>query len=392
MMIESLRRRAMQMWTSINRYLGADLNPLSTKPDLRLRLDALSFSFSRADYYRFLADMLEGTQGSKALIRIFQDDAERFAGSTRGRLSTRWAAQFARGGNLGRTFNKTLPAADVAVIETAQQQGDENALGQALLELAANADLQLKAVGIVLSTMLASLFSLAALLAVLLMTPTLLVPKLQNAFSLLPEENWPVIASRLFHFSDFIAAGWLWIVVGTIAVVSACIWSLSNLTGPIRLFFDKWGLIWGMHRDFESIRTLAGLATAIGQKTAAKGLREGLAMQLPGASRWKRYHLEQMLAYVDAGTKDTSLIFTTGTLDQEMTWYLQDLIDSRGLEDALAFVKARLDVRVIKKLTRQSLVLSWSLMLATIAASSALMLWLYACIDSLSAALQTVYY
>lgn len=391
MMIESLRRRAMQMWISINRYLGADLNPLSTKPDLSLRLDALSFSFSRADYYRFLADMLEGTQGSKALIRIFQDDAERFAGSTRGRLSTHWAAQFARGGHLGRTFNKTLPAADVAVIETAQQQGDENALGQALLELAANADLQLKAVGIVLSTMLASLISLAALLAVLLATPILLVPKLQDAFSLLPQEDWPVIARRLFHFSDFIAAGWLWIIVGTIALVGTCIWSLGNLTGPVRLLFDKWGLLWGMHRDFESIRTLAGLATAIGQKTG-KGLREGLAMQLPGASRWKRYHLEQMLAYVDAGTKDISLIFTTGILDQATTWYLQDLIDSRGLEDALAFVKARLDERVIKKLTRQSLVLSWTLMLTTIAASIALMLWLYACIDSLTASMQTLYY
>ncbi|MCO8166177.1 hypothetical protein NJC40_00065 [Pseudomonas sp. 21LCFQ02] len=360
--------------------------------DLRLRFDALLFSiFDRADYYRFLADMIEGTQGAKPLIRIFQDDAVRFAGVARGRLSARWARQFARGGNLSRTFDQTLPAADIAVIATAQEQGDEDALQQSLRELAANTELQRKALSIVLGTMLASLFSLAALLAMILCTPGFMVPRLQSAFSLVPPENWPLIAARLFHFADVIDASWLLIVTLTVVVVSFCVWSLSNLTGPVRLLFDRYGLIWSMYRDFQSIRTLSSLATALNQKTAAKGLREGLAMQIPGASRWKRYHLEQMLAYVDSGT-DNSLIFTTGTLDRDTAWYLQDLIDSRGLEGALSAVKSRLETRVLKKLSLQSLVLSWVLILSVLAAATGLMLWIYAAIDALSSALQNQFY
>lgn len=379
MILETLRLRVRRVRSRLEGF------------DLPLRADGLMFSLFRADYYRFLADMIEGTQGSKPLSRIFQDDAARFAGVARGRLSARWAHQFARGGSLGRTFNKTLPAADVAVIETAQQQGDEDALSRALKEMAANTDLQRKALSIVIGTMLASVGSLAALVAMVLCTPGFMVPKIKDAFSLLSPEDWPLTAARLFHFADVINASWLWILIVVVAAASACIWSLGNLTGPTRLILDRYGLIWGMYRDFQSIRTLSSLATAINQKTAAKGLREALAMQLPGASRWKRFHLEQMLAFVDSGI-DNSMIFTTGTLDQNTTWYLQDLIESRGMEDALAFVKTRLEERVIKKLSLQSLVLSWVLILSVIAAASGLMLWLYAAIDSLSSALQNQFY
>lgn len=380
MIPESLRLKAEELRSKIEAM------------DFRLRADALWFSaFGRADYYRFLADMIEGTQGTKPLIRIFQDDATRFAGAARGRLSARWARQFARGGNLARTFSKTLPAADIEVIATAQEQGDEDALQQALRELADNTDLQRKALSIVISTLLASLFSLVALLAMVLLTPGVMVPRLQSAFSLVPPEDWPAIAAKLFRFAEVIDASWLMISMLSIALVAGCFWSLGSLTGPARLFFDRYGLIWGMYRDFQSIRTLSSLATAVSQKTAAKGLREGLAMQVPGASRWKRHHLEQMLAYVDSGT-DNSLIFTTGTLDTDTAWYLQDLIESRGMEDALAFVKTRLETRVIKKLSVQSLVISWVLILGVIAAATGLMLWIYAAIDALSAALQNQFY
>lgn len=379
MSLETLALKARSVWLRLE------------KLDLQLRFDAIRFSFSRADYYRFLADMLEGTQGAKSLLRIFQDDSNRFAGTARGRLSERWARRFARGGNLGRTFNKTLPSQDVAVIETAQEQGDEEALIESLRELAANTDLQRKALGIVIATMLSSTIGLAVLMAMVLSTPGFIVPKLRDAFSLVPSEDWPITAARLFHFADFIAASWLWVVLCTLTLASVCYWSLGNLTGPLRLTLDKYGLIWGMYRDFQSIRTLSNLATAINQKTASKGLRESIAMQLPGASRWKRHHLEQMLAYVDTGA-DNALIFTTGTLDKKNEWYIQDLVDSRGLQDALMVVKTRLEERIIKKLTLQSLALSWVLIVVVIAAAIGLMLWIYAALDGLSAAQQNLFY
>jgi hypothetical protein len=359
--------------------------------DFKLRLDALSFAFYRADYYRYLADMIEGTQGAKSLLRIFQEDAVRDAGTAQGRLSARWAREFARGGHLGRAFEKTLPAADIAVIATAQEEGDEKALPQALKELADNTDLQRKAITIVISTMLASLLGLTGLLSMLFLMPAVMVPKIKDAFSMVPPEDWPITAARLFKFADAISASWIWILISLIALVSVCIWSLGTVTGPVRMFLNKYGMAWAMYRDFQSIRMLSSLATAINPQTSAKSLRDGLAMQLPGASRWKRFHLEQMLAYVDSGT-DNSMIFTTGTLDRRTEWYLCKVVDARGIDDALGFAKSRLETQIIKKLTVQSLVISWVLILMAILASIGMMLWVYAALDALAAAQQNLFY
>ena len=62
---------------------------------LFLRLDALRFRALRADYYEYLADLVEGTQGRKSLRDIFDDDAHRYGRRTvRGRLSRYWAAAY----------------------------------------------------------------------------------------------------------------------------------------------------------------------------------------------------------------------------------------------------------------------------------------------------------
>ena len=61
---------------------------------LLLRLDAWRFRPGRADYYEYLADLIEGTQGRKSLRDVFEDDARRYGVDTeRGRLAGEWGGR-----------------------------------------------------------------------------------------------------------------------------------------------------------------------------------------------------------------------------------------------------------------------------------------------------------
>jgi hypothetical protein len=133
------------------------------------------------------------------------------------------------------------------------------------------------------------------------------------------------------------------------------------------------------------LSTLAALVRE-SDKTAVN-LKPALQMQIKGSSRWKRYHLSRILAMVSRGNVGPE-IFTTGIMDKTMQWYIADLVESRGLSEALQYVKVRLKDRVLKKITRQSALLAWAIMALSISVSIYLLGWHMTAIDDLRRALQ----
>lgn len=357
-------------------------------PPLDTKIASLIFSAKRADYYRFLADMMEGTKGRVSIRDIFLGDARRYGTTARGKLSLYWARRFDEGGSLLRTFKGTLPAHEIAILDTLQKQSGEGALEDGLRDLASNTALVNSARTTLLTTMAASLVCISLVLAMVIAMPSFTVPQLVNAFNMLPADYMPNSANSLISFADYVSANWLMITLTIIGFIAACFWSMSNLTGHVRLFLDKYFIIWGIHRDFESVRFLSNLAAVLrkrGNKTI--GLREAIAMQMAGASRWRSHHIHRMLEIIDGGETGAP-VFNTGMLDQETAWYISDLISSRGLEDALQFVKERLETRVLARIKVQSSVLSWVLMIVAITISAYLMFWHVVAIDDMRIALQ----
>ena len=352
------------------------------------RIAAFLFRAQRADYYYYLADILEGTKGRKSLLDIFKSDAERYGAAARGKLSKHWATQFDRGGgNLTKTFQSTLPDEDVAALESLQNIGSDSALESALRDLAENSELVSKARAIVFVSSIISLSCFALLLLFVMMLPIMIVPKLAETFSMLPAEYYPPSAVRFFSFSDFVGSNWFTITVAVTAFFIGCWYSLSNLTGPIRVFLDKYGLAWGIYRDFQSIRILSFLAAIIKRRgNTSTVLLEAVEMQTIGASRWKRHHIELMLQYIERGDIGPEM-FTTGIMDKTMEWYIADLIEARGFEDALEFVRERLKDRVLKKITIQSTVISWVVILSSIMLAGLIMLWQTSVIEDMRKAL-----
>ncbi|MGO4801196.1 hypothetical protein ACEN2T_18100 [Pseudomonas sp. W22_MBD1_FP4] len=374
----------------ITSYLGALFGVQTTSAvSLDTRIAAFIFRSKRADYYYYLADVIEGTRGKKSLLDIFLSDAKRYKTSARGKLSAHWATQFDRcGGSLSKTFQTTLPDEDVAALEALQDSGGETALESALRDLAANTELVSKAKAIVITTSAVAIACLAMLVLFVILMPAYIVPKLIAAFSMLPPEYYPASAVSFFSLADFVGDYWAFIVLFFAASIYGCAWSLSNVTGRSRRYLDKYGMAWGLYRDFQSIRFLSFLAAMIKRRgNESTVLLDAIEMQTVGASRWKRHHIDLMLQYIKRGSIGPEL-FATGIMDQTMEWYIADLIEARGFEDALEFVRDRLKERVLKKITAQSVVMSWVVLMSSIVLSSWLMFWQMAVTEDMRKALQ----
>ena len=353
------------------------------------KIASILFASKRGDYYLFLADTIQGTRGRKSLIDIFASDVERYGNSARGKLSRHWIKQFkSGGGSLQKTFAGTLPAADVVVLDTLLRSGGEKALENALRDLAANSALIAKARLVMFISTIAGFVSLAMTIVMCIAMPSYTVPKIVGSFAMLPLSEYPQSARSLVDFANFVKDSSVLIVMMTAATIGLVWLSLSNVTGRVRYYLDKYGLIWALHRDFQSIRFLSTLAALVRQSdNTAVNLKHAIEMQLHGASRWKKYHLNAILSYVGRG-KVGPEIFTTGIMDQTMQWYISDLIESRGFSDALQFVKERLKERVLRRITVQSLTVAWVLMFASLAVSAYLLQWHMTALDDLKRALQ----
>lgn len=356
---------------------------------LNIKLAALVFSSKRADYYQFLADLMEGTKGTKSLMDIFRSDVDRYGESSRGVLSAHWARRFDHGGgDLAYTFDSTLPDEDVTVLSTLQREGGEKALESGLRDLATNNALLKKAKGIIVATMISSIFALLALAGFIVLMPAFIVPKTLASFSMLPPENYPPSAASLVAFSRFVENNWVFIMATVVGMIVLCIVSMSRLRGPVRRFFDKYLIIWGMHRDFQCIRFLSFLATMMRKDNPGSVLfKDAIDMQSLGASKWKRYHLDLMSDMLIKKGKVGPELFATGIMDKTMEWHMADLIEARGLEDALQHLRVRLEARVLTRITIQSRVLSSLIMAVSIFLSAYLMIWQSLAFDDLRKAL-----
>ncbi|WP_231570266.1 general secretion pathway protein [Achromobacter sp. RTa] len=355
-----------------------------------LRLDAARFRSRRADYYEYLADLVEGTQGRKSLRDIFEDDARRYGQDTvRGRLSQQWAAAYQdAGGDLGAAWAGTLPAGECLLLSCVQDEGGD--LAAALRDLARAARQAADAWLALASAAAAGVLAAAVAFALLCAIPFFTVPRLQRVFQAVPAEDYAALTRALFALAEGLKA-WLplWLVL-VFGLAALGFWSLPHFTGPVRARLDRW-LLWRLYRDFHAIRFLSLLAVLVRQHGSADTrLRRALAVQARGAPPWLLAHLQDMLARIDAGLTGPE-IFGTGLLEAETWWYMADMIDALGMEAGLARARQRVEGRLLAHVRRQASALRWLLLIASVAAVLGIALWHYGVIDELRQALTNFY-
>ncbi len=355
-----------------------------------LRLDAWRFRAGRADYYEYLADLVEGTQGRKNLRDVFEDDAHRYGLDTvRGRLSRHWAdAYLEAGGDLGTAWSDTLPAGECLLLVCVQEEGGD--LPAALRDLARAVRLAGDAWLALVSAAAAGVAAAAVAFALLCAIPYFSVPRLQHVFQAVPAEDYGRLTRALFALAQGLRQCLvLWLVL-LLGLAWLSLWSLPQFTGALRARLDRW-LLWRLYRDFQAIRFLALLAVLVRQHGAADTrLRRALAVQARHAAPWLHGHLLDMLGRIDGGQTGAE-IFGTGLLDQETWWYMADMMDALGMEAGLAQVRQRIELRLLARVRRQASALRWSLLLSSVATVLGITLWHYGAIDELRHGLTNFY-
>lgn len=355
--------------------------------DWRQTLAAWRFRVLRADYYDYLADLMEGGRGRKTLRDIFQDDARRYGPSTaRGALCTHWLRAYEEsGGDLFQAWHGTLPDEDVRLAGAAQRAGSD-ALMRTLRDLARAVRLTEAARRVVTATLSAAAVALAVLAALLAAVPLYTVPQLRRTFVTVPADYYGPLTRALLRLADAVQSNGLLLACAIGGAAWTVAWSLPNLTGTVRAWLDRHGP-WRLYRDFQAIRFLALLAVLLRRHGAASPrLREALQAQLPGASPWLAWHLQRMLGRIGAGSVGAGT-FDTGLVDRETWWFLSDMIATRGMDEALQCASRRLETHALRAVARRAQVLRWVLLLGALAALLGLALWHYAVVDEMRRAL-----
>lgn len=350
---------------------------------LRMSLDARQFNRHRRPYYDYLAALLDGTAGRRTLKQIFAADAQRYGvGSPRGRLSRRWLGLFqAAGGDLYATWFGVFPAAELAVLRSAQARGNDTLIAT-LGELSRVLGVLDASKAILRASLVAAVLALAVMVATLLAVPWLTVPRLREAFAIIPAEYHGGAIRSLFELADAVGRIAPW----ALPVLALAAWllplSFGRYVGRARKPLDAFGP-WRVYRQVQALRFLALLAVALGRgEHEATRLRMALSLQLAGAPPWLASHVAAMLANVDAGRTGAG-VFDTGLLDPPQLWFLDDMVAARGLVEGLRHCSAWVERHVLGTVARQAQVMRWGLLLSAVCGVLALALWHYAAIDDM---------
>ncbi len=358
---------------------------------LRFSLDRIRFGGQRADYFDYLSALMDGMQGRRTLKEIFEHDARRYGtASVRGRLSSRWARAYPQtGGDLSATWSGCFPLAELGLIRAAQSFGN-TALISTLRDLADVLRLQQQARDIWTSTAWSAVLALGVLFIMVLATPLFTLPRLLETFSAVPPELYAARTRALIGFSRFVGAQWAFLTVLIMGSAALFLWSLPNLTGPVRQHLERYA-VWRIYRSIHAMHFLAVLMIVLARQGATSTqLRAALSMQRAGAGRWQSWHIDAMLARIDMGLIGGET-FNTGLLDRDLFWFLSDMAMARGLLDGLMLTRQRLKGRVLTSVARQALALRWSLLFLCVASLLGLGLWHYAVIDELRRSLMIFY-
>jgi len=365
---------------------------LASAPDqVAAWCDGQRFRRHRADYYAYLADLIDSLQGRKTLRDMFDDDAHRYGPRTvRGRLARRWSLRYQdTGGDLAAAWGGTLPEDECQLVAIAQRAGG-GALADALRDLATTTRLVGQARDTLVATCAAGAVALAVAIGLLCAVPLFTVPRLQHVFQALPPDYYGGLTRGLYGLAEALRR---WLVFWAMLLAGgACLtaWSMPAFTGPWRARLDVLPP-WRLYRDFHAIRFLAMLAVLLRQRgNIDTRLRQALAALAWHAGPWLAWHIGEMLARVERGIVGAQT-FDTGLLDRETAWFMADIIAARGVEAGVAQARCRIESRTLARVRRQALALRWAALLGAVAAVLGLALWHYGVIDELRRALTNFY-
>lgn len=188
----------------------------------------------RLTLYNKIATFLdEGVSIETIFNKLSQAYLQQSPIDARGLMLKSWQKDLVQGMKLHNIMAKWVPTGEAMLIQAGEKSGDlagafRNALNttQAACAMKSSIKSALAYPGILMLMLfgIVYLFSTKAI-------PTLVATK--------DPSEWPDSAKPLYTMSEFVKNDWVIAVLGFVAIIFFIKWSLTNLTGPIRVFLDK---------------------------------------------------------------------------------------------------------------------------------------------------------
>jgi|688.fasta_scaffold36031_3 type II secretory pathway component PulF len=356
-----------------------------------LKYLAWRFRSQRADYYQYLADLIDGTGGTKTLFSIFQDDAQRMRKrNCRGALSQVWLERYPLvGGDLFATWFGSIPLEDLIAIQNAQSTGAQ-ALVSTLRKLSEMCRLLDRAKSMFVQTALVGFVALLVAIGAVMSIPIYTAEHLARVFSAVPVELYGQWTNALQLCATWLRALWLLALLVLLGMVLGVVWSLPNGVGVWRRKLDHFG-VWLLYRRLHSIRFLSLLRVLLDRRgSAGTRLRHALTLQARHVSPWLDWHLQRMLQGIDQGCSVIEAL-DTGLIDSDIWWYFVDMVCTLGLDTALERTGERLASKSLHSIHKQAIFLRWILLFCALAIVLGVLFWHFQVFDELRYAL-TIHY
>lgn len=351
-----------------------------------------SFAKSRADYYRFMADVLRNSKGKKTMIDIFINDGARYGKHPRGVLSRYWAAQHQENGaDLIATWQGTLPDNDLMMIGSAVRVGGAGALEQALEDAARISKVITDAKNLFISTIIVGAFALVLAVGMCFAVPFFLLPTVQEAFSFVPLDLWGTSGKRMIAFSDFLKTYGIVVLIGIGVFVAAVVWGMNNYVGKYRRLLDEKFLPFKLYRDFQSSIFIATLASMLKKRgNVSMNMREAVEVLRDSAGPWMAWHCTMILQKMEEGDGPTQ-IFDTGLLENETLFFMVDMIETRQMDEGLQLAGARTEKNAVEVIGKKAKILRGVLLAAGLSVVFYIAGWLTSVMSELKAATSIVF-
>lgn len=359
----------------------------------KVRSAASSFRKHRADYYKYLANMLEASKGNTKLSTLFDRDAQRYAGEPKGVLCEYWHDQYMNnGGNLSEAWDHTLPDDEVTIIRVAQDAG-AGALVSALKDISRIATLSDRIKSEVKTTLSAAVFGIVLALVMTTIFPMFSAGKLQEIYSFIPLDQWGAKGKAFNAHADRVREYGLYFVYAFIFVIVGLNWTINNLTGKSRDWLDQNVALYKSIRDIKGALFLSTMSTLTRRRgNVMFTLRESLASFADSArSPWLKWRVEQIVDGIDRTGAIGTEAFNTPLLSREMYFYLRDTQEALGFAEGFIETGAYVESSIVDGISKKLAVYRWILLLVGVFCVIGVMGWQMSIIHEMKDVMQIFY-
>lgn len=317
-------------------------------------ITALIWSFSRAQFYRDMADAMERKVSLRdfmgreiANAKLLKDS---IAQSVLETLATRYAS-----GN-GETLRDLLygiaPVSDMMLLSSVDDSVSSKS--DALLKVADAVDFQIRSLKTLLTNMVTPILAFPIVGAICVLTSSIIASIAQDA----PPAVWDGFNGQVRMLADFINGYWLVVLLSVIASVVVVIWSLPRWVGPARLNVDNLPGF-KLYRDYNAALVLGAMAMMLG---SGKTIMQALTDMQANSSPWLRWQLQRIIISLEDNPTEYITAFGRGLMPVKVRARLASLMESaKSFDVALITLGTKEIGRLESAVKVASQTLNWSI-------------------------------